>query len=212
MAMAEQSGMSLHPALHKLAVNYRRRWRLLGLLAFLLVAGVVLFAITVALTGQSLGDLLTFSLVGLLALPMMMLLMVVMHSTDRAVTRELAAANQLISTCSPQAVRLTPIKSASLGHLVALHLPVEGPVYAVVKRFMRPLPQQEMEVQLYGRSFTRHSPLIALQPNGIALLGTVVDPERIERRYKIIRIVVWTIQIVVIAYLLYEKYSPSINR
>lgn len=206
--MTEAASIPLHPALHKLAAIYRQRWRLVGLLAFLLVAGMVLFAIMVALTGQYLGDLLTFSLVGLLALPMMLLLMALMHSADRAVTRELAAANQFISTCSPQAVQLIPIKSALFGNLVELHLPVEGPIHAVIERFIRPLPQERMEVQLYGQQFTHGSRLIAVQPNGLALLGKVVDRKRIERQYKIVRIAVWTIQAVLIAYLLYEKYGP----
>lgn len=183
--MAEGSTPLLHPGLQKRAATERRRSRLLSLWLFLGMGGALLVGMVSALTGQTLGDLLALGLIGLLLLPAITLAGGLMWYVDRRSSRKLGAANRLLLNCPPRTVRLIPVESACNGRLVALQLPVEGPVHAVFERFVPPLSPQGMEVPLYGHRFTRGGELVALAPDGTALLGTVVDRKACERRMKL---------------------------
>ncbi|MBK8898129.1 MAG: hypothetical protein IPP10_06395 [Candidatus Competibacteraceae bacterium] len=187
--MAEGSTPFLHPSLQKRAVVYRRRLRLLSLWLFLGMGGLLLVAMVSALTGQTLGDLLTLGLIGLLLIPAVTLAGGLMWYVDRRSSRKLGVANQLLLNGLPRTVRLMPMKPACTGRLVALQSPVEGPIYAVFERFARPLSPQGMEVQLYSHHLTRGNELVVLAADGTVLLGTRVDRKAYERRMKLLAIV-----------------------
>jgi len=192
----------LHPTLKKRAAVYRRRVRLLGLLLFLLMAGALLFGMVGALTSQDLGSLLTLGLVGLVLLPSVALAGGLIWYVDRAATKELNSANQLLVNYAPRQVRLTPVASTARGQLVELRPPMAGPIYAAFQCqwFTRSLPPEGMEVQLYGRQFTRHSELIALQANGIPLFGKVVDRKAWQRGNQLFQLLLWVIVITNVIY------------
>ncbi|MEZ5602267.1 MAG: hypothetical protein R3F36_15640 [Candidatus Competibacteraceae bacterium] len=63
------SAIPPHPSLQKLAAANRRRLRLLGLLFFMVMAGVLVFMMSFALTHRDMLNLLIFAVAGLVMLP-----------------------------------------------------------------------------------------------------------------------------------------------
>ena len=161
-----------------------------------------------ALTSQNLGSLLTLGLVGLLLLPALGLAGGLLWYIERTATRKLNSANQLLSDCAPQTARLVPIEALIGGHLVELILATDARLYAAFARSLHPLPRHAVEVQLYGQTRLSGGELVAFQPNGIALLGTVVEPKTAQRRNQWLKIYRWVAIIVVIITLLYQLYGP----
>lgn len=206
VAMTESSS-SLHPALQKLAAIYRRRLRLLGLIVFFVMSSILLFVMVAALTSQDLGSLLTLGLTGLLLLPGVALAGGAIWYADREATKELDSANQLVLDCAPQTARLVSIESIAQGNLAELILPTEVRIYAVFEKFLRPLPLQGIEVQLYARQLMQGGALIALRPDGVALLGSVVEPKAVLRRDKWLQIILWVLIGANLIHWLYQKYG-----
>lgn len=203
-----EGSSDLHPAVQKLAALHRRRLRLLGLFVFFILSGILLLAMVAALTSQNLGSLLTLGLVGLLLLPALGLAGGLMWYIERTAIRKLNSANQLLSDCAPQTARLVPIEALIGGHLVELILATDARLYAAFARSLHPLPRHAVEVQLYGQTRLSGGELVAFQPNGIALLGTVVEPKTAQRRNQWLKIYRWVAIIVVIITLLYQLYGP----
>lgn len=203
-----EGSSALHPAVQKLAALHRRRLRLLGLFVFFILSGILLLAMVAALTSQNLGSLLTLGLVGLLLLPALGLAGGLLWYIERTATRKLNSANQLLSDCAPQTARLVPIEALIGGHLVELILATDARLYAAFARSLHPLPRHAVEVQLYGQTRLSGGELVAFQPNGIALLGTVVEPKTAQRRNQWLKIYRWVAIIVVIITLLYQLYGP----
>lgn len=203
-----EGSSDLHPAVQKLVALHRRRLRLLGLFVFFILSGILLLAMVAALTSQNLGSLLTLGLVGLLLLPALGLAGGLMWSIERTATRKLNSANQLLSDCAPQTARLVPIEALIGGHLVELILATDARLYAAFARSLHPLPRHAVEVQLYGQTWLSGGELVAFQPNGIALLGTVVEPKTAQRRNQWLKIYRWLAIIAVIITLLYQLYGP----
>lgn len=203
-----EGSSALHPAVQKLAALHRRRLRLLGLFVFFILSGILLLAMVAALTSQNLGSLLTLGLVGLLLLPALGLAGGLLWYIERTATRKLNSANQLLSDCAPQTARLVPIEALIGGHLVELILATDARLYAAFARSLHPLPRHAVEVQLYGQTRLSGGELVAFQPNGIALLGTVVEPKTAQRRNQWLKIYRWVAIIAVIITLLYQLYGP----
>lgn len=185
----------LHPSLQKLAAVHRRRLRLLSLLLFLTVASTLLFEMVIAFTSQDGTNLLLLGLIGLLMLPIVALLGGLMWYLDHRLARSLNTADQLLRDCAPQAVRLTPIERASRdGVLAVLHPLADRSSADLVHALINPSfrwsspPRGEIEVQVHCRELKPGNELVALQPDGIALLGKVVDRTAYDRQRRMLRI------------------------
>ncbi|MDG4551451.1 MAG: hypothetical protein P9F19_18535 [Candidatus Contendobacter sp.] len=193
--MTDIPSIPLHPSLQKLGAVHRRRLRLLSLLLFLVFAGTLLFEMVIAFTSQDGTNLLLLGLIGLLMLPLVALMGGLMWYLDHRLSRSLNTANDLLRDCAPQTFRLTPIERASRdGVLATLHpltdrSPTE-PVHALINpsfRWSAP-PRGEIEVRLYCRELKPGNELVALQPDGVSLLGKAVDRTAYDRQRRMLRI------------------------
>lgn len=184
----------LHPQLQKLSAVHRRRLRLLGLVVFLSLAGFVMIEMAIAFSRPSAGSILWIALVGMLMLPVVVSVGGLMWYLDHALSRSLQAASDLLRDCVPHAVRLRPIESAGRGGVLATLHPVDAgvapePYQALINPAYRwgPAPTGEQLVQLYTRQAQHGNGFIALQPDGMPLLGKWVDRSRYERQRWIVR-------------------------
>ncbi len=182
----------LHPSLQKLAAAHRRRLRLLGLLFFMGMAGVLVFMMTFALTNRDMVNLLIFAVAGLVMLPSMALVGGLLWHLERRQARRLSAASQILRESAPTSARLVSTGLASrIGTLVAVHPetprakpPSVGPVFALLDPAQRwdRAPRHELTVQLYCSRLEPNHELVALQDNGGALLGKLVALESYRRQ------------------------------
>jgi len=187
--------LPLHPSLQKQGLIHRRRLRLLSLLLFLTMAGTLMFEMVIAFTSQDGTNLLLLGLIGLLMLPIVALVGGLMWYLDHRLSRSLNTANDLLRDCAPQASRLTPIERAGRDGVLALLHPLAGnptpakPAYALINPSFRwsPPPRREIEVQVYCRNPAPGGELVALQLDGVPLLGKVVDREAYDRQRRILR-------------------------
>lgn len=165
----------------------RRRLRLLGLLVVLIFGGLMLYAMVAALTSQTLEPMLTLGLMGLLLVPAVALAAGAMWYADRLAGKALATANHLVSSTLPQSVLLQAMEAAAAGSGWAiLQLPNGDRVTAIFSDwFPRPLLPQGVEVRVYAQSLARDSVLVALPPDGIAVVGKVTDQAALRRRERI---------------------------
>ena len=185
----------LHPSLQKLAATHRRRLRLLSLLLFLTIAGTLLFEMVIAFTSEDGTNLLLLGLIGLLMLPIVALIGGLLWYLDHRLSRTLNVANQLLRDCAPQAIRLTPLERASRDGVLAVLQPLVGhssaaPVHALINpsfRWSAP-PRREIEVQIYCRQLAPGNELVALPPDGVPLLGKVLDRRAYDRQRRALRI------------------------
>ena len=184
----------LHPSLQKLDALHRRRLRLLGGLLFLTIAGTLLFEVLIAFTSQDGASLLLLGLIVLLMLPIVAGVGGLLWVLNRWLSRSLNAASQLLRDCAPQAARLTSIERASRDGVLATLCPLAGqpaePVHALINSSFRwsPPPRQAIEVRLYCRNLAPGNELVALQPDGVPLLGKVVDRATYNRQQWVLRI------------------------
>lgn len=185
----------LHPSLRRLAATHRRRLRWLSLLLFLVIAGTLLFEIVIAFTSQGGTNLLLLGLVGLLMLPIVALVGGLLWYLDHGLSRTLNIANQLLRDRAPQTFRLTPIERASRDGVLAMLHPLAGhssaePVHALINPSFRwsPPPRGEIEVQVHCRELKPGNELVALQPDGVPLLGKVVDRTTYDRQRRVLRL------------------------
>lgn len=197
----------LHPSLQQLDTVHRRRLRLLSMLLFLLMAGFMLFGMVIAFTtSQSIGSLLLLGLIGVVMLPVMMGLSGLLGYLDRALSRTLDTANHLLRECTPQPVRLTPLERAGRDGVLATLHPLTGklgqtePLHALINPSYRwgPPPRQEIEVRLYCQELMPGGGLVALQPDGVPLLGKIVDRSGYERQKRVLRGVAVVLLLVII--------------
>ncbi|MDG4551455.1 MAG: hypothetical protein P9G45_13710 [Candidatus Contendobacter sp.] len=165
----------LHPSLQKLDVIGCRR----GLLMLLVLLGTCYGQIT----GWDFCSLILLLLVVLISLKMM-----------PVSSRALNAANRLLRDCVPQTFRLTLIDILDEHKLAVLYplaarSPAE-PVYALIDRsFPRNPPLgQEVEVRVYCREPKPGNELVALQSDGVPLLGKVIDRTAYDRQQRMLRI------------------------
>ena len=186
----------LHPSLQKLGALHGRRLRLLRLLLFLTITGTLLFELVIAFTSQNGASLLLLGLISLVMLPIVALVGGLLWYLDHRLSSSLNAANQLLRDCAPQAIRLRPIEQASRDSVLAMLHPLAGdssvePVHALINPSFRwsPSPHREIEVQVYYRKLMPGNELVALQPDGVPLLGKVVDRTAYDRQRRVLRIV-----------------------
>jgi len=185
------SAIPPHPSLQKLAAANRRRLRLLGLLFFMVMAGVLVFMMTVALTHRDMVNLLIFAVAGLVMLPTMALVGGLLWYLERRQTRRLSAADRVLRESAPMNARLAPTGLANrVGTLVAVQPetrtrpPSIGPIFALldpVQRWDR-ASRPELTVQLYCAQLEPGQELVALQDNGDALLGKLVALDSYRRQ------------------------------
>lgn len=185
------SAIPPHPSLQKLAAANRRRLRLLGLLFFMVMAGVLVFMMTVALTHRDMLNLLIFAVAGLVMLPTMALVGGLLWYLERRQTRRLSAADRVLRESAPMNARLAPTGLANrVGTLVAVQpetrtrLPSIGPVFALfdpVQRWDR-ASRPELTVQLYCAQLEPGQELVALRDDGDALLGKLVALDSYRRQ------------------------------
>lgn len=185
--MTETTVALLHPSLHKLAAIYRRRLRLLGLFIFFIFGGLMLYAMVAALTGPTLEPMLTLGVMGLLVVPTVALVAGVMWYADRRVGKKLEAAHQLLTNTVPQSVWLQPRDAAASNpQWVTLRLPSGDQVHAVFadKTSLKLLPA-DSALQLYGQQpFVSGITVVAMRPDGVALLGQIVNPTILQSRQR----------------------------
>ncbi len=192
---AATAAVPLHPSLQKLDALHRRRLRLLGALLLLTILGTLLFEVVIAFTSQDGASLLLLGLIVLLMLPIVAGVGGLLWVLNRWLSRSLNAASQLLRDCAPQAARLTPIERASRDGVLATVCPLAGqpaePVHALINPSFRwnPPPRQAIEVRLYCRNHAPGNELVALQPDGVPLLGKVVDRTAYNRQQRVLRIV-----------------------
>ena len=184
----------LHPSLQKLDALHRRRLRLFGALLLLTILGTLLFEVVIAVTSQDSASLLLLGLIVLLMLPIVAGVGGLLWYLNHWLSRTLNAASQLLRDCAPQAARLTPIERASRDGVLATVCPPAGqpaePVHALINPSFRwnPPPRQAIEVRLYCRNLAPGNELVALQPDGVPLLGKVVDRATYNRQQWVLRI------------------------
>jgi hypothetical protein len=192
---AATAAVPLHPSLQKLDALHRRRLRLLGALLLLTILGTLLFEVVIAFTSQDGASLLLLGLIVLLMLPIVAGVGGLLWVLNRWLSRSLNAASQLLRDCAPQAARLMPIERASRDGVLATVCPLAGqpaePVHALINPSFRwnPPPRQAIEVRLYCRNLAPGNELVALQPDGVPLLGKVVDRTAYNRQQRVLRIV-----------------------
>ena len=184
--MTEVAAALLHPSLHKLAAVYRRRLRLSGLLIFLLFGGLLLYAMVAALTGATLKPILNLWLMGLLVVPAVAVVAGVMRYGDRLAGKKLTAAHHMLSSTASQPAWLQSRDAAgSKSRWVTLQLP-NGDRIDVV--FSDPtalnLVPAGSALQLHAQSLVPGSIVVALRPDGVALLGQIVDPPSWQRHQR----------------------------
>ena len=185
------SAIPPHPSLQKLAAANRRRLRLLGLLFFMVMAGVLVFMMTVALTHRDMVNLLIFAVAGLVMLPTMALVGGLLWYLERQQTRRLSAADRVLRESAPMNARLAPTGLANrVGTLVAVRPetrtrpPSIGPIFALldpVQRWDR-ASRPELTVQLYCAQLEPGQELVALRDDGDALLGKLVALDSYRRQ------------------------------
>lgn len=185
------SAIPPHPSLQKLAAANRRRLRLLGLLFFMVMAGVLVFMMSFALTHRDMVNLLIFAVAGLVMLPGMALVGGLLWHLERRQTRRLSAADRVLRESAPMNARLAPTGLANrVGTLVAVRPetrtrpPSIGPVFALldpVQRWDR-ASRPELTVQLYCAQLEPGQELVALRDNGDALLGKLVALDSYRRQ------------------------------
>ncbi len=204
----------LHASLHALAVTHRRRLRLLRLLLFIVMASALIGEMSIALSYRSAGNLLLLGLVALLMLPTVVMMGGLLWYLDHVLSKALDGANALLQSCTPLTGRLKPLGPESrAGTLAELHLPADGnaparSIYGLINSSFRwnAPPRHEVEVQLYGRDWMPGSDWVALQADGVSLLGKVVDRTAYERRQRILRILILVLLcVVLVAALVFGK-------
>lgn len=185
------SAIPPHPSLQKLAAANRRRLRLLGLLFFMVMAGVLVFMMSFALTHRDMVNLLIFAVAGLVMLPGMALVGGLLWHLERRQTRRLSAADRVLRESAPLNARLAPTGLANrVGTLVAVQpetrtkSPSIEPVFAVLDPARRwsCSPWPELMVQLYCAQLEPGQELVALRDNGDALLGKLVALDSYRRQ------------------------------
>jgi len=192
---AATAAVPLHPSLQKLDALHRRRLRLLGALLLLTILGTLLFEVVIAFTSQDGASLLLLGLIVLLMLPIVAGVGGLLWVLNRWLSRSLNAASQLLRDCAPQAARLMPSERASRDGVLATVCPLAGqpaePVHALINPSFRwnPPPRLAIEVRLYCRNLAPGNELVALQPDGVPLLGKVVDRTAYNRQQRVLRIV-----------------------
>jgi hypothetical protein len=185
------SAIPPHPSLQKLAAANRRRLRLLGLLFFMVMAGILVFMMTVALTHRDMVNLLIFAAAGLVMLPTMALVGGLLWYLERRQARRLSAADRVLRESVPMNARLAPTGLANrVGTLMAVRpetrarSPSIEPVFAVLdpaRRWDR-ASRPELTVQLYCAQLEPGQELVALRDNGDTLLGKLVALDSYRRQ------------------------------
>lgn len=192
--MTAASTPSLHPSLHKLAAKYQGLLRSLSMVLFLTISGGMIAMMAIAFSSGDFFNLLLLGVIGLILMPMVALLSWLLRYLDRTLSRQLAGASQLLWEKQPITARLTPTGSTSkMGTLVTLHPTQEnqapiGPLHALINpsfRWSRP-PRQETTVELYCRRLAPGDELVALQPDGHALIGKVTTLEVYYREKRLL--------------------------
>ncbi|MGB5062541.1 MAG: DUF3592 domain-containing protein [Candidatus Competibacter sp.] len=185
------SAIPLHPSLQKLAAANRRRLRLLGLLFFMVMAGVLVFMMSFALTYRDMLNLLIFAVAGLVMLPGMALVGGLLWHLERRQTRRLGAANQILRESASLNARLAPTGLATrIGTLVAVRpetrtrSPSAEAVFALLDPAQRwdRASRSELTAQLYCAQLEPGQELVALRDNGDALLGKLVALDSYRRQ------------------------------
>lgn len=197
--MTDAPKTPLHPSLQKLSAIHQRRLRLLGLLFFLTMAGTLVFLMIVAFTSREMANLLLLAVMGLVMLPAVALMGGLIWYLDRWLTRGLNEADRVLRHGAPSSARLRPVGRATrFGVLMAVQLskgghPATEPLHVLINpsfRWSRP-PDREASVELYCQDWKPGSPLVALQPDGDALLGKVVTREAHDREMRRMMVVVF---------------------
>ncbi len=200
---------ALHPSLQKLLAAHWRLLRLLSLLIFLPMAGMMVFAMASALHGDRLGDLLLLALIGGIVLLMVVSLGGLLAWLDHWTTRRLLDANRLLQEQQPITARLTPTDfNSKQGMLMAVQLldrPAAGGAGHVL---IEPALGQnrpssgDITVQLYCQDLQPGHRVVALQ-EGNALLGKSVDRQQYlrQRRWIMIALAAAILLVVVVVFL-----------
>lgn len=183
----------LHPSLRPLGVKQHRLMLMLNMALFLAISGGIIAMMAVTFSGGDLFDLLLLMVVGLLVMPLVALLNGLLRYVDRRLARQLEQAGQLLRDSPPLAARLTPTGlTHRAGTLVAMRPSVGGaakadPIHALINpsfRWSVP-PSGEIAIQLYCRDLRPGEGLVALQPDGTALLGRLVELETYSRQIRL---------------------------
>ena len=199
--------VSLHPSLRKLGAKQHRLMLMLNMLLFLTISGGMIAMMAMAFSSGDLFNLLLLGVIGLIMMPVVALLSGLLRYLDRWLSRHLDRAGQLLRENQPVTARLAPTGlNSKTGTLVTLH-PLTGksahagPFHAVINpsfRWSHP-PRQETTVELYCQELKPGSELVALQADGVPLLGKMVDREVYERQMRLLKIAVLILLGVVLA-------------
>ena len=189
----------LHPSLQKLLAAHRRLLRLLSLLIFLPMAGMMVFAMASALHGDRLGDLLLLALIGGIVLLMVVSLGGLLAWLDHWTMRRLLDANRLLQEQQPITTRLTPTDfNSKQGMLMAVQLLDRPAAGGAVHVLIEPTLGQnhpssgDITVLLYCQDWRPGSRLVAICSDGQALLGKSVDRQQYLRQRRWIMITLAT--------------------
>ncbi len=197
----------LHPSLHALGIKRHRLMLRLSMVLFLAISGGIITVMTIIFSSGDLFDLLLLMVIGLLVMPLVALLNGLLRYLDRRLTRQLVRADELLRESPPLPARLVPTGPTNRrpGTLVALH-PLVGesaqtgpPLHALINPSFRwsPPPVGEIAVQLYCRALLPGEGLVALQSDGKALLGKMVELEIYSRQMRLLTIASVTLGLIV---------------
>ena len=166
------SDTPLHPHLQRLLANERRMTRLLSLIVFMPLAGLMLFAMTLALRGNTLGDLLFLASVAAIVLLLVAASGGVLAWLHQRSRRRIVAANRLLLAASGLPVRLHwSGRKCLAGWLVALESVAGAPLgTAAIACRQRQAPQLQGVAQLYCEQQQVGAQLVLVQGDH-ALLG-----------------------------------------
>jgi len=184
----------LHPRLRELGARQHRLLLLLSMLLFLTISGGMIAMMAIAFSSGDLANLLLLGVIGFIMIPIVALLSGLLRYLDRWLSRQLDRAGQLLRENQPITAHLAPMGlSSKTGTLVTLHPTQEnqapiGPLHALINpsfRWSRP-PRQETTVELYCRRLAPGGELVALQPDGHALIGKVTTLEAYYREKRLL--------------------------
>lgn len=174
------SASPLHPNLQRLLVRERRVTRCLSLIVFLPLAGCMLFAMTAALRGNTLGDLLFLAMIAGIVLVLVVTMGGLLAWLHQRTVRRVLEAQHLLLETPPLAVRLQWTGRKTLaGWVVALeHLEGTPLGYASIQTILGQRQPQQVQgtAQLHCEQQQNGTRLVILQ-EGHALLGRWVNAQ-----------------------------------
>lgn len=198
------SDTPLHPHLQRLLANERRMTRLLSLIVFMPLAGLMLFAMTLALRGNTLGDLLFLASVAGIVLLLVAAAAGMLAWLHQRSQQRIVAANRLLAASGVPVHLHWSGRKCLAGCLVALESAAGAPLgtAAIACRQRQPPQQLQGVAQLYCEQHQVGAQLVLVQGD-YALLGRWVGaPAAYEQRRWVVAALLAVVAALVVSFAL----------